>query len=511
MRHPPKRARWPGTGRQTLRAVGVGLVVACGCGEKEEGNYFDPNAAQPVQPVAPAAAPAPAPQQMPAPPPTAPTPAPVPEPAPPPSPRGSLATGTRTAPRPAAAPAPPSSEDRLGEATALRAIGPNTSSADLIALLGQHENKYIRGTAAQWLAERQVPEALDALYAAMDDRERYVQRRAALAYARLMPCEISEALLARLNAERPETRFVAIGAANELLERCAGDQFPEIGSLHEILAALVVRDADPTVRGEAVVLLGRLRTPGREDERQAALLAALDDATAEVRQTAVRAFQGQTTEAAVDRLIALLDDDDQSVQKAAMITLAASGDLAGLEAVRARLTHENPGFRVRAAQALGQIADAAALADLRTALDDRSSDVRLAVVKALGKIDDPEIPALLQPRLKDSDRMVRMVTCRVLRERCPKDNPAVARALAVTAGDRDAQVAGQAVRALRCIRSTEVVPELVEALCKARSAEIRGQIAELLERTTHSRPAPTCTSWRGWFRSEGDSWRHAEE
>ena len=86
----------------------------------------------------------------------------------------------------------------MGEETALKALGPNMSSADLLVLLHEHENKYVRGTAARWLADREVTEAIDPLFLAMDDAELYVQRRAAVAYARLTPCDISDPLLQRL-------------------------------------------------------------------------------------------------------------------------------------------------------------------------------------------------------------------------------------------------------------------------------------------------------------------------
>lgn len=489
-------------------------ALAFGCGEEPEPNYFDPNAQQAQPAPAPALVPTPA-----APAPGAPPPAPAPavpapaapEPAPPVT-RGTIIRRPVAGTQKQSAPAPVRREDRLGEETALKAIGPNTSSADLLVLLHDHENKYVRGTAARWLADRHITEAIDPLYAAMDDAELYVQRRAAVAYARLVPCVIYDALLQRLRAERTATRFVTIGAINELLDRCTGEAFPDISPLHDALAERIRTDDDADVREESAVLFGRLRAAGREADRQAVLLEALGDAHADVRLAAVRAFQGDTNAAAVERIVALLNDETEElwVQKAAMRTLATSGDTAGLQVVRARLTHPEPDFRVGAVQALGALGDRSALEDLVVALDDESNRVRLAAVKAVGAMAPPEAPTLLVPSLKDSNQMVRLVTCRILRELCPKDDPAVARALAAAAADRHRDVALQAVSALRCVRSTENIPELVKALCDAHSSDVRAELADLLQRTTHSRPGATCGGWRGWLKGDGASWLHGD-
>ncbi|MDJ0947488.1 MAG: HEAT repeat domain-containing protein [Alphaproteobacteria bacterium] len=142
------------------------------------------------------------------------------------------------------------------------------------------------------------------------------------------------------------------------------------------------------VRRLAARLLGDLSG----DETAAALLAAVDDADAELRRCAAdslarRAERGEMpAPAALDRLAGLLGESDSDLRIAALRILGAAGDAVWVSRIVGMLADDEPFVRAAAVRALaGLAAVGAEVADLLT---DPQPSVRLAAAEALAGTGD---------------------------------------------------------------------------------------------------------------------------
>lgn len=397
----------------------------------------------------------------------------------------------------------PLPDDEQAEAEAVLAIGRNTTSPNLAVLLHRSDNKYIRGIAALWLGERGYTPARPALFVAIDDPAVYVQRRAAVAYARLGGCMFEDAMMQLYTSPRQSTRFAAIGASIEILDRCDTQTPLGIPVLMRGASGLV-HDPDPQVRREAVVLLRNLPHAILAERGTTVLLAALQDPDAQVRSEAVRALFGLKGRKVARALLPLLDDPDPVVQRHAVRVLAATGDPVAIRAVRNLLGSRKAHVRVQGIRALVTIGDPAVGGDLSAMLSDRSNRVRREAVLAIARLHPPREVALLAQAAHDVDAAVRLAAVRALLDICPSDDPdpAVLRAVAWAAGDRKQDVATAAVAVLRCMRSKAAVPHIITAFCATPHLEIRRSLGGLLKAITFTSPGTRCMDWRQWLEAE---------
>lgn len=393
---------------------------------------------------------------------------------------------------------PPEEEDRAAVAEAERAIGRSTSDGDLQHLLLNSNNKYIRGTAARWLGERHISVARPALLQAIDDPERYVQRHAAIAYARVSPCTLDEDIVALFASPRSSTRLAAIGSSLEILDRCEETSLPTGSQLVQNVRSLL-QDSSGDVRRDALVLLRRLPADFVAGRGTPLLLSCVDDPDPKVRAEAIRALNGESSREVVDALIARLQDPEPLVVHSAVRALAASGDPRAGQAVRRQLAHRNPAFRIAAIRALVTMGDAAGASDLWLLLSDRDPTVRVEAIEAVGKLKPPGAAAHLIPALEDREAEVRLATAATLRELCPRNDPPSARALAAATADPNLQVAREAIYALRCIRSQDNVEALMHAYCRCPNIGLRKDIHRLLEGATDVYGSKSCAEWRRWW------------
>jgi HEAT repeat protein len=197
----------------------------------------------------------------------------------------------------------------------------------------------------------------------------------------------------------------------------------------------LLKDADWTVRREAVVTLGEMG-----DERCVVpLVSALRDGDWQVREAAIEAL-GQVGSPAVEHLVKMLRDWD--IRKSAIRCLGRIRDERVLDPLMQQLHHDefkddatealvelgppaverlvgalkdkDEMVRKQAIIALGRIKDAAALDPLIEMLKDPDWFSRLTAAAALEKIGDERGRLAIKPLMKDPDLVVRMRVERIL-------------------------------------------------------------------------------------------------
>jgi HEAT repeat protein len=234
---------------------------------------------------------------------------------------------------------------REGRPTIFGTPGPRAAmlNADAVGLallrhlLTDHEVT-ARLLAANALADIDLPEAAEALAAAVEEDDEVEVRLAALAsLERVDAGRAAVVALARLSDTDPSVRLAALGVlarAGVHPPRQALDD--EEVSVRALAAAIlfehdegansvldaVVHSPDPSVRE---VGYRAIATAGVEGIRQLAL-AGLDDLDSRVRREAAHAVAAAAKEEAVKPLVALLADDDAVVRAAAAEALGEVGE-----------------------------------------------------------------------------------------------------------------------------------------------------------------------------------------
>ncbi len=268
------------------------------------------------------------------------------------------------------------------------------------------------------------------------------------------------------------------------------------------LKALVeaLRDSEPSVREQAVSLLGRMRYEPAIDqyielalndevaevrERAAwalgmvrsskaaeVLSRVLQDPDPDVREQAAWALGMLQDESSVDALgNALIEDDDADVREQAAWALGMIRDSRSLDALAKALTDEDPDVREQAAWALGMMRADASVDALMGALSDEDADVREQSVWALGMIRNERSTEALAGALKDQDEDVREQAAWALGMLQAK--PAV-EALIEALRDEDTDVREQVAWALGMIRDERAIDAL-KAAAKDEDADVREQ------------------------------------
>ena len=187
-------------------------------------------------------------------------------------------------------------------------------------------------------------------------------------------------------------------------------------AIEELVAQL--DDADPHVRREAVLALGRLGGPEAvaalkrlaadpKNDLQPEALVALDlladhNGLLHSRVSKLRRTEAGLSEAEVRRLIAQLDDADPHVRREAVQALGRSGGgPVVVDTLIGLLSSPHPELQAEAAIALGETGDERAVRPLLAKLGDANEIVREDVAGALGAFRSPAVALALRDVLKN--------------------------------------------------------------------------------------------------------------
>lgn len=251
----------------------------------------------------------------------------------------------------------------------------------------------------------------------------------------------------------------ALSAAEEIAELELTARLDVIRVLEERgLIAHTLRQAGSRfkwTRARAVRILGELRVPASVP----AVLKALEDRDADVRNVAARALGRMKLQATDEALVELLGKHEQAVSaRIAAMCIEIGARTAPL--LIAALRTGSPRARFWAARILGEIREGSAVATLGGALQDPEPDVRSASARALGVIADRASVPVLETALKDPIWFVRAHAAEALGRIA---DPLMAQALVESLGDRSWWVRKNALDAL--VRLGEAArPALVRAL-----------------------------------------------
>jgi HEAT repeat protein len=150
------------------------------------------------------------------------------------------------------------------------------------------------------------------------------------------------------------------------------------------------------VRARALRILGDLKVPASIP----AILAALEDRDADVRNVAARSLGRMKLHAAEEALISLLGKHDQAISSRIAAICIEMGPRTAPLLIRT-LREGSPKARFWSARILGEIRDTRAVRSLGDALLDADPEVRSAAAWALGQIGEPATAPLLEPILRD--------------------------------------------------------------------------------------------------------------
>lgn len=142
--------------------------------------------------------------------------------------------------------------------------------------------------------------------------------------------------------------------------------------------------------------------------------AAQQDSSEDVRAMAVWALAQVGDPASVPTLAGLLRDRSPEVRGRAAWAIGSMESTGAPAALIATLADPSPDVRLKAAWALGQIADPSAVSRLGAALHDSSTEVRRAAMWALGQIGGEPAQSALLQALQDPDPEVRARAARAL-------------------------------------------------------------------------------------------------
>jgi hypothetical protein len=205
--------------------------------------------------------------------------------------------------------------------------------------------------------------------------------------------------------DRPPTYPPSVPAAKPQ-PRPAPTPIPKTDT-NAVAAALIraLEDSVAAVREDAAYALGQLQTAAAVSP----LVTRLGrDPAPKVREMIAWALGQIESRSATEGLSAAAQrDSSEPVRAMAVWALAQVQDPAALPALTALLRDGSAEVRGRAAWAIGSIEPQSAPPGLLAALDDASADVRLRAAWALGQIADPAAVSRLSDKLRDASTDIR--------------------------------------------------------------------------------------------------------
>jgi HEAT repeat protein len=275
-----------------------------------------------------------------------------------------------------------------------------TEKANRILQKIRKSGSYISESDRRELAGIKESGGIEALIAALNDRELAVRQATVIVLGDLKDPRTVEPLIASLRDRDSKVRRIAAYALGEKKDPRAVDA---------LLAAL--NDSDPDARRAAAQALGEIKYPLAVE----ALIATLKDRDPEVKSAAARALGKIKDPRAIDALTAALKDQFPVSSDAASGLEEIKGPLS-LERLLAELKDRDPHVRRHAAFRLSQIKDPLAVEALIATLKDRDPEVKSAAARALEEIKDPRAMEALIATLKDQDPGVRSAAAGALRK-----------------------------------------------------------------------------------------------
>ncbi len=327
---------------------------------------------------------------------------------------------------------------RCAAAEALGHIGHNTAAFPLMDAL-RDPCSFVRRAAAIALGQMQAKEAQGALLNALDDSNFYVRRAAINAIGKLGIPDMGAILLPLLSTPDLRIRRTVLIALRRLNAQEAAPQMIEM--LRTYLAAPNQRDL-PVVK-TLVVALGDLHLP-----TAIPVLADVVRGYVGARSLAASAIGEIGGLEGGPVLVEALADKSVNLELAALKSLGRIKYRKALPTVREFLALPDPRLRRTAALTVGNLDDATAIPTLlEMAYNDSSPLVRPAAIEALGILGDKTLIPQLLPLVDDSNAYLRAALAHTL-STLDGTTPEVQRALKKLAQDQVEHVAFAAQRAL---------------------------------------------------------------
>lgn len=179
----------------------------------------------------------------------------------------------------------------------------------------------------------------------------------------------------------------------------------------------------------------------------------------------------------VNALIARLDDESAEVRKAAAQSLGKLKDSRAIPGLIGALKDRDARVRAAAAESLAEFEDARAIAPLADLLDDQSTEVRQSALEALSHFEDNLPSAPIVRLLGDPDADVRQNAAHLAGK---LHDRSVTGALAKLVGDPSADVRRAAIESIGDLGDPASAVALVPALSDA-DANVREQALDAIE------------------------------
>lgn len=225
--------------------------------------------------------------------------------------------------------------------------------------------------------------------------------------------------------------------------------------IHSRLASV-----DPEVRRIAVMNL----LDSDEDDIEALLLTALQDADANVRVEAARLLEGYETHEAIAGLVGALEDSDAEVRDAAAISLSELKETPMGDSLLAALPKAKTTFATAALfRALRELRRPEAFAPALAALQDGAVEIRCAALGVLGYLKNGDaLPEIARIAGADPDSEARRIAVGALG--FATDLAAVTPALKQALQDNSWQVREEATATLGKLLATDAIDDLIAAM-----------------------------------------------
>lgn len=286
-------------------------------------------------------------------------------------------------------------------------------------------------------------------------------------------------LLGALQRESATPILLSLLDAEPEVTEAAGKALVEVGrpSEHALYDALV---SGSSKRRKALLPVFTQRSSGP------AIIACLDDGSADVRALACATLARLGAVDGVPRLFALLADESQRVVHAAVAAIQSLGTQQ-TEALALAAARE-PRTRRAALRVLAYFGFASALPLFREAVRETDPRLRELALQGLALIDQPEAREILLEVAQAEDPAIRAATVRALGRL--SDEPASIQMLMKSAHDPDAWVRYYACQAL-ARRKAEGVEEVLRGLVQDPAGQVRVAAIEGLSHTGSPRAIET--------------------
>lgn len=358
-------------------------------------------------------------------------------------------------------------------AQTLTAIGGEEAAAALRNALPKAEGPERRAL-IRALGDVRDAESIDAITAALADKDRDVRVTAAFALAEIGQASAADALFKAAETDALHERSRMTEACLLLGQRLVQDgRHADAERLYLRLGKARQGPADRHVRCAALRGLAEVPT----DRAMQTIAASLASEDARIRAAAVVAAAAIPGKKATQLWLAELKDPEAEKRALVLAILARRGDASALPAVLERLKDKEQKVRLSAVAAAGQIGGTDAADALIALLDDKDGRVRGAARKALESMQDKQATARVAAAVEAASAQAKRELLGVLVARAASGHLNVALA---AADDKDESVRSAAIKAVGSLGSDQQAPKLLARLLAAKDGGIRRAAEEAL-------------------------------